>query len=679
MLGFLKPFALYGLAAALLPLLIHLFARPRLKKIRFSYLAFFHQIETQRAQSFKLQQFLVLLFRTLAILFLVLALARPTSRNAGPDGSAQTSACIIIDNSLSMSRNHLFESAQKHVSDILSTLHPGDEAALLFSDGTRFPVSGSTVDFESIRTALMKSNAACQHHILQKTILRAHRELQTTTHANKEIYIISDFQLPTMRVDPDSAVLSDSGIRWFAWPIKGETSNFAVTDCRIASRIMQPGAPVELMADIRNYGESSVDNALVRLSLETRTVAQQAFSVGSGQSASLRFQINPDKPGWFWGEIILDDDALIGDNQMAYAGSVPGEIQLLLIGDAASRKFVRLALEAQTSGTSFNIHGSENIPRQSLHPGIYQIIYLLDVPEITMQNAENLTNFVAQGGGLCFIPGPKTDILRFNQTLGSAFSLALQNTPKESGQRSFLTLDALNRSHPLFYGMFGEKSDFTSPRFYQTLNCTTSRKDIVQLFRNQSPFLIEKKQGAGKALFFMSGMHEAWSDFRWTAFFAPMMLRSMYYLSQSENNIPVIMCGEVLTFKLMDTNLSNEYYLEKPSGESVLLHPINRGGQFVIETDDTDKPGLYRLLRGEQVAGLGVVRTDPGESDLIPADRETIASFFPSPCHVIDENPEQTILLARWGREYWTVCLLFAVFCLLAEMAVIRWSVRQAQ
>jgi hypothetical protein len=79
-LSFLNPFFLFGLFAAAIPILIHLFTRRRPREIRFPSLEFLTEVNQSQIRRLKLKQWLLLLLRTLAIIAIALAMARPALR-----------------------------------------------------------------------------------------------------------------------------------------------------------------------------------------------------------------------------------------------------------------------------------------------------------------------------------------------------------------------------------------------------------------------------------------------------------------------------------------------------------------------------------------------------------------------------------------------------------------------
>ena len=103
MFTFLNSIILSALFAALIPLLIHLFNKQKTKKIKFSSLRFLKKLEKRRLKKVKIYQILLIIIRTLLIVMLVLAFARPTFSGAWnilQEPSANTTAVIILEDGL---------------------------------------------------------------------------------------------------------------------------------------------------------------------------------------------------------------------------------------------------------------------------------------------------------------------------------------------------------------------------------------------------------------------------------------------------------------------------------------------------------------------------------------------------------------------------------------------------
>ena len=74
---FLAPFATAWWLLALLPILVHLFNRLRHRKLPWAAMMFLRMANRKSTRYAKLRQWLVLLFRVLAVLALLFALSRP--------------------------------------------------------------------------------------------------------------------------------------------------------------------------------------------------------------------------------------------------------------------------------------------------------------------------------------------------------------------------------------------------------------------------------------------------------------------------------------------------------------------------------------------------------------------------------------------------------------------------
>ena len=80
MIGFLNPIYLLGLAAAAIPILIHLLHRHRAAVLEFSSLRLLKEVEQQVVKRIKLRQLILLILRTIIVALIMLALARPLLR-----------------------------------------------------------------------------------------------------------------------------------------------------------------------------------------------------------------------------------------------------------------------------------------------------------------------------------------------------------------------------------------------------------------------------------------------------------------------------------------------------------------------------------------------------------------------------------------------------------------------
>ncbi|HET9465698.1 MAG TPA: BatA and WFA domain-containing protein [Gemmatimonadales bacterium] len=99
MIGFLHPWILVGLVAAAIPILLHLLARREPPTVVFPAVRYLVTTTREHQRRLKLQNWLLLLLRTLLIATLVLAAAGPTVPLSGVPGHAPSALVLIVDNS----------------------------------------------------------------------------------------------------------------------------------------------------------------------------------------------------------------------------------------------------------------------------------------------------------------------------------------------------------------------------------------------------------------------------------------------------------------------------------------------------------------------------------------------------------------------------------------------------
>ena len=96
---FLQPWVLAGLAAAAIPVLLHLIARRRPPTVAFPAVRYLVDTRREHHRRLRVQHWLLLLVRTLLVALLVLAAAGPLLRTTASGGHAPSALVLIVDNS----------------------------------------------------------------------------------------------------------------------------------------------------------------------------------------------------------------------------------------------------------------------------------------------------------------------------------------------------------------------------------------------------------------------------------------------------------------------------------------------------------------------------------------------------------------------------------------------------
>ena len=141
-MSFFNPLLLFAALGVALPILAHMLNRHKVKRTDWAAMQFLNRNVRVRSRQLRLRDILLLCLRCLALLFLVLALARPVWR-AGVvswlPGEARAGVVIGIDASFSMEHGvagaSRFDRALKQVEIISEQIQPGDPVSVILLGG----------------------------------------------------------------------------------------------------------------------------------------------------------------------------------------------------------------------------------------------------------------------------------------------------------------------------------------------------------------------------------------------------------------------------------------------------------------------------------------------------------------------------------------------------------------
>lgn len=689
MITFLNALLLTGLAAALIPILIHLLNRQKSKVIPFSTLDFLKVLQKKKMKRLKLRQILLLILRTLVLVLIVLAFARPTMTgylSSGIDAHTATSVAIVLDNTLSTgaqeSEGIVFEQEKRKALEIIQFLKEGDDAILLLpSDPPEFVTAGATRNFTELSIMTRDLDAGFASTDLPAAIEEAIRLLQQTKALNKEIHVITDLQKTGFKDIQRKIDLAGTKL-FFVDSRTSEVENVAVLETTVQSRIIQKNKPVDVTARIKNFGSASVSDFLVQIYLDGKRSGQATLDLESNEEREVAFKIVPDRYGFLEGYVETEDDALIGDNRRFFNLYAPDKINVLLVGASSDTRFLRLALDPGKDVQSNIV--TTAVPAKQMSTtnfGIFDALIFSNIPRFDDVDITRIKDYLANGGGVLFLPGDAVDISNFNQRV-----LATFNFPPVSGafgstgsRDNFLSFGKIDFEHPIFNGMFeGAERKIDSPKFYYSLIAGSggSRSSAVISFSNDRSFLEESTLAGGKVMMCTSSPDFKWSDLAVKGIFVPMMHRLVYYLAaKSKLGGLETMIGKHIEFQLEHVNIGENLKVQKPNEVEVFVKPEIVGSSVFLTFAGTDLPGPYRVWNQEQIVNSFTVNTKPEESDLTPVAEDELDEVFGAGNYrIVDigEDAESFILQSRYGQELWKWAIILAVLLLVAEMLIAR-------
>ena len=707
---FLNPLVLFGLAAAAIPVILHLLNLRKLRTIEFSTLTFLKELQQTKIRRLKLRQLLLLIVRTLLIIFIILSFARPALRGTilGTIGTnAHSTVIFILDDSFSMTASdehgELFKQAKESASKLIDVLKEGDEAFLIkLSDLPQATVAPATHDFTQLKNITTESHISTVRRSMEDALRLSAKLLSTSNNANKEVYIISDGQRTLF---PQNLNQSGQNIgNLFGEDVKfftiqtgiKEAVNVAIDSVEVKSTIIEQGKPVSVVASVRNYGNVPLTNYIASIFLDGVRVAQQNTNVNAWSSASLEFSVIPKKTGYIKGYIDLENDIIEQDNRRYFTLFVPEQINVALVSNSsADSKFLFLALQSGNNDSGKSILNIEQLTAQKfpfLDLQRTDVLLLSNIISFSQNDADRIRQFVERGGGLILLPGSGIQPANYNSTVLKTLNIpAIEGMSGTTSVSAGLHFQKIDYDHPLFSTVFDnvqqdkrkDSRAIESPDIAIALKRQTGKqaRTIISLNDN-TPFLSEHMFGSGTILFYSVAPTMQWSDLPLKGVFVPMMYRSVIYVSSHHNEEPSAITGD-------ETSVALHNNAQRAGGKPLtLLYPdgteeiLKTSGQFEtkITIPHIPLPGWYDVKSDNTTLTVVSVNTDSRESDLRKISRDDLTMFWkemniqPTAVQSLEpgSNLQAAIQQSRFGVELWKYCIGLALLLALLEMFIAR-------
>jgi len=684
MFGFLNSTVLLAALAALIPLLIHLFSRRRVKVVEFSSLKHLKEMQKRQLRRLKIRQWLLLILRMLIVLVAVLAFARPTVREGAVGAHAAVSAVVLFDNSVSMDRavadGNLLDRARQRTRQLLETFSQSDQVALVPLDRTGGAASS---EFGSPAVALAELDrlgrgAALAN--LQSGLETAVELLESAASLNRELYLVTDRQRSSL---PEVESLRDHDLPLYLIDLSiDEVDNFGLISLDFGGQLIHPGHDFDLVATVRNYGRRDSDERIASLFLDGRRVAQTDFKVPSGSEAAVRFTRSVAGTGFHSGHVELSDDRFTADNRYYFSFRIPDQSSVLMIDGDPVTTLLALALVPDAAGAQY---WSVKTARPDDLAGVnfldYRVVVLSGAPFLPEAQVRRLQSFVRRGGSLFVLYGGNTDIAYFNsvwsELTGVRYAQAVRRSFSRAGYYSF---DRVELTHPIFIPFGWEQGRPPEVKFFALPQLIAdSRAVALMTFTGGQPALAEAGYGQGRVLTFTGPISPEFSDLTSHGFFVPFVSRAIEYLASDLTSLDIrLLAGESLTRSLPpDRTAGPSVELILPDSGSVRLTPEDSDGATVVRIGSVNQAGIYRLLeRGREIDRFAV-NIDPAECDLAAVDHDQLtASLGAEEYRLLESDASLAEVIARFrvGRELWPLLLWAAAVLLAVEMLLGRRS-----
>jgi hypothetical protein len=726
---FLNPWAIWlGLAAAGLPAAIHWLTRPRPVRLPLSTLRFVREAVHEKRSRHRLRDFILLALRTLAILLIALALARPqwgekpliSNRLPG-----DTVRVVLVDVSQSMGAVdrgvQALDRARTAAADYLR-YQQGLSANVIFAAAdARGIFDGPSTNFEALREGLSRIRALPQRLDVNRALEAAGQMLAPLSpedHRRRELVVLSDFQRSNW-AKADFSRLPD----------------VVITQLESVAPTVAPPNLAVLRASARTLG-AQAGTAQVEVTLGNFTSTQQRvdLEITLGETtlnrkvlcpASRETQVVEEvqiKPGWQSGRVKLSagDDALAADDVRPLVLRMrPQAVYALLSRQPAHKKnssshYLEIALApegkegepfsgaegdspifpAGKSGQSPALGESSGAKRQT--PKVIRLdpqrldaaaaaqadLIVVDHPgKLAGEQIGLLADLLRRGRPILYVAAETVDatnLKRLTDAAGAGARMPVEFSPPTSGHRRKNLFLASVRKEDAPFSAFGDTvgSIIAPLRFGGGLNSRRIEQaldeEIPAAYNDGSACLVYGSTSGGALAVLNADLSD--SNLPKSNCFVPLLGELIARLMEKKTAQATAYCGEPLVAYLPeDVGPPGGLRIEPPAERG--SHDGESCGELIAEAGGTvwrwlkpDRPGVYRAQRGAETVFALPVEFPPEESDLEALPPNVLQGRLAS---------GHTVYYRQAGADNqrqddaWKWFGFACVLCLLGEVAVI--------
>lgn len=705
-MGSLNSFALWGalgLAGIAVPIIIHLLYRKHRKETDWAAMELLRRALVIRSGQVKLEDYLILFLRCLALALLAFALLRPIMNSAESlVGGKKVGMIVAIDASLSMGHGEhsRFERALEKARQIVKTAREGDPVSIvLMSNRPQVLVRGSGYVPAQVEELLKTKAVATPFGLGLERNLDLLNELAGEIKTpGKEVFIVSDSQ------EIDWANLSTSarasfdrltkGAKVYAIPSGSDgEENLSLERLTYSSGSLRKSGSARFTAQVRNTGRRATDGGSVEFFVGNELSKRLAVGpIEPGQARGLDFFVSFDKPGDIRLKAQLSQDDLVADNVRHAVARVTSRVRVLSVENATaggakgevadayySVRAMRLKDRGEDSPIKITQIEAGDLAAEQL--GDYDVIQLANVPEPSPETATRLRKFVERGGGLIVFTGSRVDGALYNERFGKGAAGLL---PASIGKVATFTGEGgwsigPAKSDHLLAGLVSRMSEklLDSARFSKVVAVEPApgSETILSIAETNAPLLLSRNVGAGTVLLFTTSADQTWSSFAIHPLYAMLMQQAVTSLTSRPDAVQFT-AGEDVALPVTGREVGDNVALTKPSGEASAVR-VTQNRDETVAAIEFDQLGIYEIAADGAKPGMVLAaNVDARESDVKVLGTGAIEALLgPMGVTVISKDGDLAAAIEnnRRGSELAMLLLYLAVAVFILQSILARY------
>ena len=684
-----------GIAAVCVPFLVHWLTKPRPVRLPISTIRFVREAVQQRRARHRLRDIIVLTLRTLAILLLAAAIARPligTKISAQEDSDADTVRIVILDVSQSMSASErgieLFERARPLAGKLLEYRSGLRANLILAAAQPQTTFDTPTTNLGALQETLADAVVQSERLQIQPALNRAADLFSRAAESGvrRELIVISDFQRTNWAAADFSVLPADTEIQLNAIAPEQTSANLAILNVSAPGRL-QAREDAELAVEIGNFS-AATRTVRVEVSLgEAVYTTEGDCPARSRTTLTTRIKVPDD--GWRGGvaRLVGVQDALAADNERHWvlrARPVP-----LIAMLTREREDVRPSgsyfLERAFQPDEEYSGGSRLVRLDAVSPDpevIQQseVIVIVRSGRLSNEVIHQIASLLRRGRGVLYVAVDGVDALNLQQlaeAAGSGLQLPVEFVPPLSGvPREDLFVTHVETELPPF-SIFGDGiTEAVAPlRFRGGLDtrrvAETIKEDIRATLSDQSACLIVTRSEAGTLAVLNLDLEV--SDLPGSPLFVPLLSELLQReLLEGTDGVNAYDSGEPFALALpIGSEGMTAMQIIGPDASVVEMGDLyEEKGGMLWQGSSAGQPGVYQVRQhSDTIAAMAVVVPDE-ESDLRALSADVLQDRLAGGRNI---TYRASANIAGDERDTaWSWMLVLCVLCVVGEVTTLH-------
>ncbi|HLX62302.1 MAG TPA: hypothetical protein VKX17_13570, partial [Planctomycetota bacterium] len=510
--------------------------------------------------------------------------------------------------------------------------------------------------------------------------------LRETEAAQRELYIVSDFQ--KRAVDLDGIDFTARNFSAMLVPVRSaKTDNVTLESLEQMSPFAAVSTPFRVRARIVNRGSEAVNRTL-KFKVDGQSAAEQMVALPAKGSTAVRADLHLPKAGWTSISAELGEDVIAADNARFLCCDAHAYLGVLVCrpnpqGGQSRGFFIEKALSLPNTGVNVVTCTPTDFSNQNFDT--LSVIFMVECEPADEEGRKFLNNFVARGGGLVLVAGNGTDADSFNRMFARESDPAGPLAPAKmlgpwgSGDANsaqdqpFQTIHDIAVQHPLFASLrrgdvpvdLGTASFF---RYARVEPYERSGAQVLAKFANGNAAIVERPYGMGRVILVASSLHTESTTLPYRVGFVPLIYSMAVHL-MTPGHADNLRVGDHLSLQLLKDRAPPSARLVLSPKEQVEAKAELLGAYASYDFGPAAAPGVYAI---EWTAGnkvqmrLAAVNVDPDEGVLEFA--EPTQNEIPG-AHRVTSEAELLALLGkiRFGHNLSLPLLMIALALVLGE------------